>query len=84
MSNPILNPMTISSGRLLTRDESNNIKAVIASQGMSQREFAETKGVSYQRLAKMLQLTESVGPKYARLFNRSLRALHRRLTAIAA
>lgn len=76
--------MTITPRRLLTEDESRNIKAVIASLGLTQRQFAEANGVSYQRLAKMLQLTESVGPKYARLFNQSLRALHRRLDRIAA
>ena len=59
----------IRSGDLLTEEQSREIKASVALQGKNLRSFAETKGVSYDRLLRIVRGVETPSPKYVRLLN---------------
>jgi hypothetical protein len=76
--------MPITSGRLLSEQECSDIKAAIAIDGHNQKEFAAARGLSYQRVNRMLSRVEAVSAPYAKVFNRQLRTLTRRAAAIAA
>jgi ParB-like chromosome segregation protein Spo0J len=69
---------------LLTQQEANEIKASIALDGLNQKQFAAARGLSYQRVNRMLSRVEAVSAPYAKVFNRQLRTLTRRAAAIAA
>ena len=76
--------MPIQPGRLLTEEEANDVKASLAIDGLTRISFAEKHSVSAQRVTKMIGRSETVTAKYAKLFNRQLRVLLNRVSALAA
>lgn len=58
----------IAAGRLLTDEEARQVKAALTLAGHTQKSFASTKNVSYDRLNRMVAQVEAVTPAYASLF----------------
>lgn len=59
----------IASGRLLTEEEARQVKAALTLAGHTQKSYAASLEVSYDRLNRMVARVESVTPAYAKLFN---------------
>ncbi len=64
----------IEKGALLTTAQGREVNAALALAGKTRKDYAAEKGISYQRLNRMVRGEEMVTPSYARLLNALLRS----------
>ena len=64
---------TIEKGALLTESQGREVNAALALAGKTRKDWAAEKGISYQRLNRMVRGEEVVSESYADLLNQLLK-----------